>query len=231
MSSDLVLHLAAALSGAAWAHLGGRRAGHGSAAFTVRALLGGGAAAGLALSAYDVAALAGLDVRWDALARGGSHALLAAAAIGLVEEGAKLAGILLVVERGVHPRLIGAAALGVAAGFSSLEAILVLDGSLSAPNLIRAALGPVSHGLLAVPLALGTVAWSKRPGGLGGGLPLALAASAALHGASDLALALPRGGALGYAAALLGPALLLFLVMAWKRKGPLDWRTLRTHRG
>lgn len=227
MAWDLALPLTAAGSGAAWAQLAAWRAGHGRAAFTLRALLGGTAAFGLALVCYDAAALAGMEVRWDALTQGGAPAVVAAAAIGLVEEGAKLAGILLVVERGFRPRAVTATSAGVAAGFSALEALLVLDGQTSASALVRAALGPVAHALLAVPLALGVVAWRSRTGRRAYALPIALAAAAALHGASDLALALPRAGAFGYSAVLCTPALLLF---AWKRKGPLGWRTLRTHR-
>ncbi len=227
MAWDLVLPLTAAGSGAAWAQLAAWRAGHGRAAFTVRSLLGGAAAFGVALVGYDLAALAGMEVRWEALLGGGAPAVLAAAAIGFVEEAAKLAGILLVVERGFRPSAVTAASVGVAAGFSALEALLVLEGQSSAGALARAALGPVAHALLAVPLALGVVAWTSRAGRRAFALPAALAASAALHGAGDLALALPGAGAIGYALVLCTPALLLF---AWKKKGPLGWRTLRTHR-
>ncbi|HEY6099080.1 MAG TPA: PrsW family glutamic-type intramembrane protease [Anaeromyxobacter sp.] len=227
MTWNLALPLTAAGAGAAWAQLAAWRAGESRVGFTARALLGGAAAFGLALGAYDAAALAGLVIRWEMLTRGGPIAFAAAAAIGVVEEGAKLAGLLLVVER-FRARAVLAAAVGVAGGFSALEALLVLAGESSAPALARAALGPVAHGLLAVPLGLGVVAWTSRAGRRALALPVALATSAALHAASDLALALPGIGAYGYAAALSAPAFLLF---AWKKKGPLGWRTLRTHRG
>jgi RsiW-degrading membrane proteinase PrsW (M82 family) len=227
MAWEVALPLTAAGSGAAWAQLAAWRAGHGRAGFTVRTLLGGAAAFGLALAAYDALALAGLPIHWQLLERGGGTSLLAALAIGLVEEGAKLAGILLVVERRSRPSAATAAAAGVAAGFSALEALLVLGGEASSAALARAALGPVAQALLALPLAVGVAARTRR--GCGAlALIAALAVSAALHGGSDLALALPAIGPWGYAAALLAPAFSLF---AWKRKGPLDWRTLCTHRG
>jgi RsiW-degrading membrane proteinase PrsW (M82 family) len=211
MSWELALPLTAAGSGAAWAQLAARRAGHGGSTFSAHALLGGVAAFGLALSAFDAAALAGLEVRWDHLLRGDAVAVLAAAAIGLVEEGAKLAGILLVVDRGFRRSAILAAAAGVAAGFAALEALLILRGDASAAALARAALGPVAHALLAVPLALGVGAAFRRAG-RAWWLPLApaLAVSAALHAAGDLSLALPSVGGPGYAATLVAPALVLF---------------------
>jgi hypothetical protein len=248
MAWELALPLTAAGAAAAWAQLAAWRAGHGRAAFTIRALLGGAAAFGLALCAYDSAALFGAAVRWESVAGGGVPAILAAAAIGLVEEGAKLAGILLVAERGFRRSAVFAAAMGVAAGFSSLEALVVLHGEGSALALARVALAPVAHALLIVPLAFGAAAWLKAgrraraPSAAtsaagrrvdtlrrAGGLAAALAASAALHGAGDLAIALPRVGPFGYAAALAVPALVLF-VIAQKRKGPLGWRTLNTNR-
>lgn len=157
MAWEHAIPLIAAGSGAAWSQLAAWRAGYRRPGFTLRALLGGCAAFGLALAAYDAAALFGLQVRWDALSGGGPSALLAAAAIGFFEEGAKLAGILLVIDRRLRPRAIAATGVGVAAGFSALEALLVLDGETSALALARAALGPVAHALLAVPLALGVV--------------------------------------------------------------------------
>ncbi len=228
MAWEVALPLTAAGSGAAWAQLAAWRAGHGRAGITLRTLLGGAAAFGLALAAYDALALAGLAIRWQVLERGGGTSLLAALTVGLVEEGAKLAGILLVVERRFRPSAVTAAAAGVAAGFSALEALLVLGGEASSTALARAALGPVAQALLALPLALGVVAWRRRSVGGALALAAALLVSAALHGGGDLALALPAIGPWGYAAALLAPAFSLF---AWKRKGPLGWRTLCTHRG
>src|SRR5512139_3445274 len=140
MTWELALPLTAAGSGAAWAQLAARRAGERRVAFTLRALLGGFAAFGIGLCAYDLAALCGAEVRFERLSRGGAGALGVALAIGLVEEGAKLAGLLLVVERGLRRSAIVAATAGVAAGFAALEAILVLHGEASAVALARAAL-------------------------------------------------------------------------------------------
>jgi RsiW-degrading membrane proteinase PrsW (M82 family) len=205
----LALSVAATGSGAAWARLAAVRAGERRVAFAVHAFLGGVAAFGLALAAYELATRAGVDVRWERLTRGDAAAFLLAGAIGLVEEGAKLAGVLLVVERGVRTRAVLAVAAGVAAGFSSLETLVVLGGEASASAFARAAFGPVAHALLTVPVALGIAPAlrSRRPA-LALGLPLA--ASAALHGAGDLSLALPGVGHAGYALALAAPAVILF---------------------
>jgi RsiW-degrading membrane proteinase PrsW (M82 family) len=210
MPWELALPLTAAGSGAAWAHFAARRAGEGRGALALRALLGGAAAFGIALSAYDLAALAGAEVRFERLARGDAGALLVALAIGLVEEGAKLAGLLLVVERGRGRGAVLAAAAGVAAGFAALEAILVLHGETSAVALARAALGPVAHALLAAPIALAVAAAQTRRSRPWAWIAPALLASVALHGASDLSLALPRVGSAGFAAALAAPAILAF---------------------
>jgi hypothetical protein len=213
MSLDLALPVTAAASGAAWAQLAAWRAGHGRITFTFRALLGGVAAFALAVAAYDLSTLAGLTVRWEGVERADLHAAMLAAAIGLVEEGAKLAGLLLVVDRTLRRRAVAAAAIGVAAAFSALEALSVLKGHASAPVLARAALGPVAHAVLALPLAVG-VAAALRRSGRAWWLPLlpALFASASLHAAGDLSLALPRLGPLGYAAALSAPPVILFAV-------------------
>jgi hypothetical protein len=218
MSWDLALPFIALGSGAGWAVLAARRAGYGTAVFTFRSLLGGVAALGLAVSAYDLAALSGVRVSWEALTRGGIPAIAAATALGLVEEGAKLAGLLLVVERGFRRGAVLAAAVGVSAGFAAIEATLVLRGDASTPALARATLAPVAHARRAVPLALGVSAWlgRRRTGRAApllalAALPIALAISAALHGAADLALALGGAGTTVYAAALAAPALYLFL--------------------
>ncbi|HEY6100682.1 MAG TPA: PrsW family glutamic-type intramembrane protease [Anaeromyxobacter sp.] len=212
MGLDLALPLTAAASGAAWAQLAAWRAGHGRAVFAARALLGGVAAFGLAVSAYDAFALAGVDVRWEGVARADVRAALLASVIGLVEEGAKLAGLLLVVERTFRRRAVVAAAIGVAAGFSVLEAFAVLKGHASAPTLARAALAPVAHALLALPLAAGVASALRRPARAWLPLVPALLVSTALHAAGDLSLALPRLGRVGYAAALAAPAVVLFAV-------------------
>jgi hypothetical protein len=205
----LAFSLTAAGSGAAWARLAAVRAGERRFAFALHALLGGAAAFGLALAAYEVATRAGVEVRWERLARGDGTAFLLAGAIGLVEEGAKLAGILLVVERGVRTRTALAAAAGVSAGFAALESLVVFSGETTAVAFARAALGPVAHGLLAVPIAL-AVAPALRSRHPALALALPLAAAAALHGVGDLALALPAFGHAGYALALAAPAAVLY---------------------
>lgn len=210
MGWDLALPIAAAGSGAAWAQLAASRAGQGRAEFTARALLGGAAAFGLAITAFDVSALAGFEISWERLARGGTTAVLLAAAVGLVEEAAKLAGILLVVERGFRRRAVLAAAAGVAAGFAALEALVVLHGHASAAAFARAALGPVAHALLVAPLAFGAIAALRRESRRWVPLAPALLVSAALHGAADLSLATPWLGGPGYAAALCVPAFVYF---------------------
>lgn len=203
--------LAAAGSGAAWARVAAVRAGDDRAGSTLLALLGGAAAAGLALAAYELSALLGLDLRWGAMVSGGSGALLTAAAVGLVEEGAKLAGILLVVPRGVRRATTFAAAAGVCAGFAALETVVTLGGAVSTEALARAAFGPVAHALLAAPLAVGVAVGPGAGRGRWLALPLALLASAALHALADLGVALPGAGRLAYVAALAVPAVALFL--------------------
>jgi hypothetical protein len=206
---DVALPIAAAGSGAAWAKLAAWRAGENAGGFALRALLGGAAAFGLAFLAYEAAALAGADVRWELMTRGDMAGFALAASVGLVEEGAKLVGILLVVERGVRTRAALAAAMGVAAGFATLETLVVLGGEASGLAFARAAVGPVAHALLAVPLAL-AVAPALRARRPSLSLALPLLASAALHGAGDLSLALSGVGYTGYALALAAPALMLF---------------------
>lgn len=205
----LALSLAATGSGAAWARFAAVRAGERRRAFVLHALLGGAAAFGLAAAAYELATRLGVDVRWDWITQGDATAFLLAGTVGLVEEGAKLAGVLLVVERGVRTRAALAVAAGVAAGFATLETLVVLGGEATGTAFARAALAPVAHGLLAIPVALavGPALRSRRPALA---LALPLAASAALHGAGDLSLALPGVGHAGYALALAAPAMVLF---------------------
>jgi hypothetical protein len=193
---------------AAWARFAAWRAGGVRRPSIPFALLGGAAAFGVALVTFELAARAGLEIRWERLGRGDVAAFLLAGAIGLVEEGAKLAGLLLVVERGIRTRAALVTATGVAGGFSALEALAVLGPEGGWVAFTRAALGPVAHALLAVPfaLALAPALRGRRPAAT---LALPLLAAAALHGAGDLALALP-GARAGFALALAAPALLLF---------------------
>jgi RsiW-degrading membrane proteinase PrsW (M82 family) len=216
----LALSLTAVAAGAAWTRVAAARAGERRVGFVVHALLGGAAAFGLALALYEAATRLGVEVRWEGLARGDAPAFLLAGVIGLVEEGAKLAGVLLVVERGVRTRTALAVAFGVGAGFSALETLVTLAAAPGAAALGRAALGPVAHTLLLVPaaLAVAPALRSRRPALA---LALPLAGSAALHGAGDLSLALSGVGYTGYALALAAPALVLF-ARARRRAVPVD---------
>src|SRR5690349_223990 len=97
---DLALPLACAVSGAAWTALAAWK-GELRGRLAARALLAGVGAFGVALIGYELAAIAGLLVEWELVLRGElGTAALVATVIGIVEEGAKLAGLLLVVERG-----------------------------------------------------------------------------------------------------------------------------------
>ena len=201
---------ACAASGIAWALLAAWRARESPARLAARALLGGAAAFGLAVVGYDLAGFAGVDVRWERIAGGDLDALALAALVGLIEEGAKLSGILLVVERRSRPAAVIAAAVGVAAGFAALEGLLVLRGGVPYPAaLARAVFGPVAHATLAVPLAFAVAAMGSGPRAWGL-LLLALGAAAALHAGADLSLAMPDRGRMVHAAVLLGPALWVF---------------------
>lgn len=214
-----ILAVAAAASGATWARLAARRAGDEGAGLARRALLGGAAAFGLAFLAFEAAAQAGAPLRFERLARGDAVSFGLAAAIGLVEEGAKLAGLLLVVERGVRTRGALAAAVGVAAGFAALETLLMFGSDRGAVALLRAAFGPVAHALLLAPVAL-AVAPALRTRRPALALLVPLLAAASLHGAGDLCLALPGLGRLGYGLALAAPALLLFTRARARRPQP-----------
>jgi RsiW-degrading membrane proteinase PrsW (M82 family) len=207
---EVALPLTAAGSGAAWAQLAAWRAGERTGRLALRSLLGGAAACGLALVAYEVAARLGLDVSWERMARGDTTALLVAAAAALMEEAAKLTGILLVIETRVRTRTALAVTFGVAAGFSALEALVVLHGDRSTIALARAALAPLAHALIAVPLAYGAAEWLRRPRSI---RPLlqALLASVVIHAAGNLSLAIPWIGHAGYALSLAAPALVLFV--------------------
>jgi RsiW-degrading membrane proteinase PrsW (M82 family) len=212
MPWDLLLTAGFIASPVAWASLAAKRADETRGHLALYSLFGGAAAFGFAVIAYDLLAGAGVRIEWERLVRGELAAAAGLAiAIGIVEEGAKLAGILLVVERGWRTPAVLGASVGVAAGFAALEAFTTLQGSGSAAVLARVALGPAAHAMLALPLALGVAsaargerhAWRAIAGGL--------AASVALHAAGDLSLARAPAGQLGYGLALLAAPLWLFL--------------------
>ncbi|WP_242392224.1 PrsW family glutamic-type intramembrane protease [Anaeromyxobacter oryzisoli] len=207
---DPALVCACALSAGAWAMLAAWRAPAGAPRAALRALLGGAAAFGIALGAYEVLVRAGLEVSWSALLAGGRRAAVLAVVIGLVEESAKLAGIALAVVRTDRPGGILGATVGVAAGFAALESIATLPGLAAPAPFARALLAPAAHAILAAPLGMGIAAAAGR-GRRRAVLAVAtgLAAAAALHGAADLSLATPGLGRAGYALALLAPVIAL----------------------
>jgi len=208
---ELWLPLACAASAVGWTTLAARRTGSGGLHFVARGLLGGAAAFGLASIGFDLIEIVGLDVTWERIARGGVEGAALAVAVGVVEEGAKLAGLLLVVAPGLRTRAVLAAAAGVAAGFAALEAVVTLGPAAgSAAGAARVAFAPIAHGLLAAPLTLGLAATLR-----GEGRPLrpvisGFLASALLHADANLSITLPSLlGTAGFALALLAPALLV----------------------
>lgn len=209
---DPMLLLLAASAATAWTAAGAVRLPGGRVGAVARGLLGGGAAFGLAVSAYGLLQVAGLDLRWDLVAGGGWSALGAALLIGLVEEGAKLGGLALALRQPGRPAVVMATTVGTCAAFAALETVAALSGSPPRQAILRALFAPVAHAVLTVPIGFG-VALAARRGRRAGlvAVPLALALSAALHGLGNLALAAPRYGRLGFAAALLAPVLALFL--------------------
>lgn len=221
MGWELLFVVGCFASGIAWASAAARRAGEGGARLAPYALFGGAAAFGLAVLAYDLLSATGVRVEWSALVRGDVAAAAALAiAIGLVEEGAKLAGILLVVERGWRTAPVLGAAVGVSAGFAALEAFTTLQGWASPVALARVALGPAAHAMLALPLAVGVAAAGRAERRAWLPVALGLAASAALHAAGDLSLARAPAGQLGYGLALLAAPLWLFVRARLAARGP-----------
>jgi len=211
-SFDPSLAALTAVSAIGWSLAGAARVARGQRQVALRGLLGGGAAFGVAVSTYQLLSLGGLDPRWERVLGGGWPAVIATLSIGLVEEGAKLAGLLLVVRQAWRPGQVMAMTIGVAAAFGALETALSLAGGPPSAAIARALLSPVAHAVLAAPLGF-AVAHAARRGRRTAlaVIPLALGVSALLHAAGDLSLASPRWGQVGYASALLAPVLVLFL--------------------
>lgn len=209
---DPTLAVLAAAGAAGWAAIGAARAPGPRRELVLRGLLGGGAAFGLALVAYDLLGAAGLGPRWEQVLAGSWPALGTALVIGLVEEGAKLGGIALSMRRAERPGAVMATTVGVCAAFAGLETATALSGAPFGPAVGRALLAPVAHAVLAAPLGF-AVAWAVRRGWRVGllAVPAALVLAAALHALADLALTAPRFGRLGFAAALLAPVLVIYL--------------------
>ncbi len=210
--------LAPALSGAGWAVALSRRAPEGALRAAARGLAGGFAAFAAAWGGYVLVERVGLRVTWTELTAGGGGSVAVAAAIGLVEESAKLLGLALA---SVHTREADGAAvvrrvLLVSAAFASLECAFTLREAGAPLLLARAILAPVAHAALAVPLGLVLVGGGRRLRWVAPALVLA----AVLHGASDLALAIPALGRLGYAVILSAPVVALHVHarLSWARR-------------
>lgn len=209
---DPTLAVLAAAGATGWAALGAARAQGPRRELVLRGLLGGGAAFGIAYIAYDLLGAAGLGPSWEALLAGSWPAVTTALVIGLVEEGAKLSGLLLSLRRAEQPMAVMATTVGVCAAFSGLETAVALSGGPVGPAVGRALLAPVAHAVLAAPVAF-AVARAARRGWRSAAwlVPGAVLLAALLHGLSDLAQAAPRFGQLGFAAALLAPVLAIYL--------------------
>jgi len=224
--ADLRLWSIAALLGVAWALATSWRAPRGTMYTAARGMLGGAGAVGIALCAYGLLQAAGLEPRWDRMLAGGWGALGVAVVIGFVEEAAKLLGVVLARDRG-HPRgLRGALRVtaGVAAAYAVLEAALTLRGAALPVALGRTALAPVAHAALSVPIGLAFAAGAALGGRAWPRLATALLVSAALHGAADWSLTLPRVGPFLYAAVLLAPTLWLFVHARRLAGWPMPWQ-------
>ncbi|HYD42062.1 MAG TPA: hypothetical protein VEB43_14625 [Anaeromyxobacter sp.] len=216
MSVNLAV-VAPAVFGLAWVVAVARRAPDGAFLSATRMVAGGAVAFAAAWSGYAVLDRYGLRISWEDLTAGGRGSVVVAAAIGFVEESAKLVGLALASVgarrgRGQVLRRI----LGVSAVFASLECAFTLGGGDATVILVRAAFAPIAHAALAIPLGLAISGGSLA---LRWALP-ALAVAVLLHGASDLALAIPSAGRLGHAVILSMPAVALHLRsrMIWARE-------------
>ncbi len=204
--------LACAALGAIWIAAASWRSGDGRAVTALRGLLGGLAALGAASASYGLLQLAGLDLRWEWVARGTLPALGLTALIGVVEESAKLLGLVLATPPRAGRRGVLCTAMAVAAVFAVAEAANALAAASWALALARLTFAPVAHALLSAPFAV--VLSEARELPLGARiwrLAVAAAASASLHALGNFSLTRPGWGQLGYAAALLLPALWLFV--------------------
>ncbi len=215
----------------AWVAGSSWKAEGGAMRAALRGSLGGAAAVALAFVGYGALQFLGLEVSWERVAGGAWPAIGFALLIGLVEEGAKLAGIALAAGRSSDERSLIRATASVAAVFAIAEAALALGGASWPVALGRAALGPVAHALLGVPLAVALArGGARRNVGLPARLGVALTAAALLHGLGDWSLARPGLGQAGYAAALLAPALWLFLRERVREPSPTGVRRLSVGR-
>jgi RsiW-degrading membrane proteinase PrsW (M82 family) len=213
--------------GACWSLAAAWRAEAGTANTAMRGVLGGLAAVGSASIGYGLMQLGGIDIRWERIAGGAWPAIGFAMIVGLVEEGAKLAGIVLAAparEDGSRRSVLRTAA-GVATVFAVVEAALALRGSSWPVAFTRAAFGPVAHGALVAPIA---IALAK---GMNGSrvrralrLTVAVGIAAFLHAVGDWSVARPGWGQLGFAVALLAPTLWLYARTRGRGAPGLGWR-------
>jgi RsiW-degrading membrane proteinase PrsW (M82 family) len=198
--------------GAAWTLATSWRVGGKRLAAALRAALGGCAALWTSSGLYGLLQLAGLEIHWSSIESGAWPALGFALLVGVVEEAGKLAGFALAAPPPAEgPGGVLRAAAGVAAVFAVGEAAVTMRGALWHVALGRAALGPVAHALLAAPLAVVLADLSRRSERrFALRLAVAFATAAALHGLGDWSIARPVWGRVGFAAALLAPALWLY---------------------
>jgi RsiW-degrading membrane proteinase PrsW (M82 family) len=201
-----------ALVGGAWATAASWRAEGGRFRAAFRGALGGAAAVFSASGAFDVIQFAGVDLGWASIERDAWPGLVLALLIGVVEEAAKLAGIVLAAPPRQGARGVLRTAMLVAVVFAVSEAAVGMVGGSWGIALGRAALGPVAHALLSAPMAVVLADAAERPDRL---LPvrlaLAFAAAATLHGLGDWSIARPVWGRAGFMAALLAPTLWLYV--------------------
>ncbi len=198
-----------AILGALWIVAASLRTRAGFVRSAVRGLLGGIGAIGAASGTFVLLHAFGVAVQWDRLSGDGWVGLATALLIGVVEESAKLVGIVLGLEtrgsRDAYPMTVS-----VAAVFAVVEAWLAMRGASWPLAATRAVLAPVAHAAFAIPFGF---VLSGAPGGAGPALTRlarALAVASALHGLGDLALAQGGWSRIGFAAAMLVPVLWLY---------------------
>lgn len=208
---DLTWTLVCLALATAWTVAVSWRAETGTLSAAARGVLGGLAALGTASVAYGLIQIVGVEIRWERVASGAWPALGFAAVIGLVEEGAKLTGIVLAVPSRGKRNVVQTTA-AVAAVFAIAEAAVALRDASWSVALSRAALGPVAHAVLAAPMAVALVeVHPSRRSQRALRLLIAVGFAAALHGLGDWSVAHPRWGRLGFAAAMSAPALWLYV--------------------
>ncbi|HET6438950.1 MAG TPA: PrsW family glutamic-type intramembrane protease [Anaeromyxobacter sp.] len=201
--------LACVACGTAWTVALAWHAPEGAIRAAIRGILGGLAAFGAAWCGYAILERQGMAISWEGVLAGGPEGLSIAAAIGFVEEAAKLFGLALA-SAGTRggPGVVARRVVAVSAAFATVECAVTVARSGPALLLLRSLLAPVAHAALAAPLGLVLVGGRR---GIAWTIP-ALLMAALLHGAADLSLALPNLGRLGYAAVLIAPVLVLHIL-------------------